>query len=487
MRRTLVTVVALLGVTACGSTVQVARTAPASDGLAPAQQLGPAAGPTTQADAQTALPGQQLPAPVRVGGGPARVTSGRPLTSTSTASGSAVPGVTATSITVGVLAQDPQANTTLENAGYGAASTGDEPANWRAMADEVNEHGGVAGRKLQLVIHLINLTDPPATQGQQACTDFTQDNEVAVVLSTFYYAPAHECLAAKGMPSVAGTNFGVDRVGARQVRTVASWATPLLDRLSHAMPDAFQRMGQLKPGTKAGILTVDTPAYRRSADVLARALRSAGVSVTVQQIRDSNTGDYGGDASDASSAVLRFQSAGVTQVMFLSRNAFEPTLFMQAANSQQFFPTYLLTTQQYPAGLTGLVPPGQLKGALAAGWAPAIDLSTGYAESPRAKECLRELRSHGRTYSTSTQVLVGLLACDGVDLLQRAAALPAALADRTALLRAVLDPDTGFVSAVTAASRFEGGRPDGVAAYRPAAFGVDCTCFRYTGGTVALP
>jgi ABC-type branched-subunit amino acid transport system substrate-binding protein len=402
------------------------------------------------------------------------------------ASGTLLPGITATTITIGVLAADPNANTTLENAGFGAASLGDEPASWRSMADEVNAHGGIAGRRVVLVFHLVNLTDSPAAQGQRACARFTQDNHVALVLSGYYYASAHTCLAKKNVPMLLGTNYGVDSVEARSSASVVAWATPMLDRLAAAMPQAFQQLGKLKAGTTAGIFTVDAPAYARSAARLSSAMKELGVKAVTQTVRDSDSGDYSGAATDASSAVLRFRSAGVTQVAFLSHNAFEPTLFMQAANSQGYHPTYLLTSQQYPGSLVGLVPAGQLAGAVGLGWAPAVDLTSGYASSPRAQQCLRALKARGRSYSTAAQTLVGLLACDGFDLLRRAAATAGALSGTTALLAATTDARTGFVSAVTAKTAFPGGRRDGVDGYRPLAFGASCSCFTYTGPTRAL-
>lgn len=384
-------------------------------------------------------------------------------------------------ITVGVIAADPQTDETLENAGFGAASLGNEPANWRAMADEINDRGGIAGRRLSLVFHLVNLTDPPSVQGQAACEKFTQDTKVAAVLSGYYYASAHTCLAQRGVPAFLGTNYGVDGQAAGESRTVVAWATPLMDRLADRLPDAFREMGKLKAGTKAGIFVTDAPAFRRSASRLSAELTGRGLQVTTETIRDSDTGDYGGMTNDASAAVLRFRSEGVTEILFVTHNAAEPTFLMQAANSQNYHPAYLLSTQQYPATLVGTAPSGQLNGAVAAGWAPAIDLSSGYDKSARAQECLRMLKKHGRTYSGGTQTLAGLLACDGVDLLKRAAEQPGGLTTREALQRSALSSRTGFVSAVTLKTSFPNGRRDGVDAYRSMVFSGGCRCFTYNG------
>jgi hypothetical protein len=252
------------------------------------------------------------------------------------------------------------------------------------------------------------------------------------------------------------------------------------------LPGAFQRLGKLKAGTSVGILAVEAPAFTRTAAQLSADLTRRGLKVVVKTVKDSASGDYGAAASDASSAVLQFRSAGVTEVLFVSHNAFEPTLFMQAASSQQFRPTYLLSTQQYPGTLPGLVPAGQLDGAVAIGWAPAVDLVSGYAESAPARACMAAMKKHGRTFSTSAQALIGLLACDGVNLLHGAAALPGALAGRPALQRAALDPATGFVSAVTFRTSFVGGRRDGVASYRPMTYDGSCRCFRYTGAVTGM-
>ncbi|HVM55766.1 MAG TPA: ABC transporter substrate-binding protein [Acidimicrobiales bacterium] len=374
----------------------------------------------------------------------------------------------------------------MEDAGLGAASAGNEPANWQAMADEVNANGGVAGRQLELIFHLVNLTDSPQTQGQAACARFTQDNTVAAVLSGYYYASAHVCLSNEGIPALLGTNYGVDRTVATQSSTVVAWATPLLDRLAAVLPDAFRSEGKLRAGTTAGIFVTDAPAFMRSASQLSADLTDRGLTVVTQTVRDSDTGDYSGASGDASAAVLQFRSAGVTEILFLTHNAFEPMLLMQAANSQGYTPTYLLSTQQYPAALVGLVPPDQLTGALAVGWAPAIDLNIDYDTSVQAQQCLTTLRDHGRTFSGGTQTLAGLLACDGVDLLERAAERPGALANGDALLRAALDGGTGFVSAVTFTTSFPDGRRDGVAAYRPMAYASGCGCFTYNGPTTPM-
>ena len=481
--------VALVAMSAgCGSTVQLSSAGSSADGALGLSGVTSPTGGSLQSSAIGTSTGRVEPGGVTgspTSAGTTEVPTSGQSSAVAPSAGStervSIPGVSATAIRVGVIAADPAADQSLESAGFGAASMGNEPEAWKAVADEVNSTGGVAGRKLNLDIFLVNLTDPPAVQGQKACAHFTQDTTVAVVLSGYYYASAHTCLSQKGVPALLGTNYGVDSKLARESGTVVAWATPLLDRLATLLPDAYQRLGRLKSGTAAGIFVTDAPAFTRSAARLASELTRRGVKVTTQTVTDSDTGDYSAATGDASAAVLRFRSAKVTEILFLTHNAFEPTLFMQSANSQGYTPTYLLSTQQYPATLVGLVPARQLQGALALGWAPAVDLASGYATSRAAKNCLATMKKHGRPTGSGTQTLVALLACDGVDLLKRTARQPGALRSRDAFQRTALSDATGFVSSVTFRVAFAGGRRDGVAAYRPMAFSGGCTCFSYTG------
>lgn len=484
--------------TACGSTVQLSSSVPGEAGEgalgAPGSAMeGPAPGASSPGGTSTqgttggvAAPSAGADASTSAGAGSTGTTGSTPG---QTAPGDAValPGVTKSTITVGVVAADPSTSETFENAGYKEASLGNEPANWRAMAKEINDHGGIAGRRLELVFYLVNLTESPATQGQAACTSFTEDNQVAAVLSGYYYAPAHRCLSQKGVPSLLGTNYGVDGELAREMPAVVAWATPLLDRIAGVLPGAFQRLGKLRSGTTAGIIVTDSAPYLRSEARLRSALTSQGVTLVTEKIRDSDSGDYSGAVNDASRAVLRFRSEGVTEVMFLSHNAFEPTVFMQAASSQGYEPTYLLSSQQYPGTLAGLVPASQLDGAVGVGWAPALDLSSGYDTSPRAQACLAAFKKQGITFGSAVETAAGLLACDGVELLDRAAERPGGLTNGDALLAAARDGRAGFVSAVNFKTTFPSGRPDGVAAYRSMAFSGGCGCFNYQGAVTNWP
>jgi len=88
------------------------------------------------------------------------------------------PGVTDTSIKIGIMYLD------LSAAGpVLGINQGDYKAAYQAAIDEVNEAGGVQGRKLEAVFTPI--VPASADQGTAACTALTDDEEVFVVLGNY--------------------------------------------------------------------------------------------------------------------------------------------------------------------------------------------------------------------------------------------------------------------------------------------------------------
>ncbi|GAC1611194.1 MAG: hypothetical protein NVS3B26_22450 [Mycobacteriales bacterium] len=76
------------------------------------------------------------------------------------------PGVSATTITIGY---NYTSNGDAGNAAIGAAvSQGDEVGEAKAIRDDINSHGGVAGRNLQIVFHPYDATSQQTNDTQDA-------------------------------------------------------------------------------------------------------------------------------------------------------------------------------------------------------------------------------------------------------------------------------------------------------------------------------
>jgi ABC-type branched-subunit amino acid transport system substrate-binding protein len=109
------------------------------------------------------------------------------------------PGVTAKEIFIGIAYT---ANGDQANAAIGAAiSRGDERKNAQAVIDQINERGGVAGRKLKPVFYAYDAqsTETSASQDQGACAAFTEDNKVFAVASGGLTETFNGCMQKAGV------------------------------------------------------------------------------------------------------------------------------------------------------------------------------------------------------------------------------------------------------------------------------------------------
>src|SRR4051812_3012953 len=210
---------AALVTAACGSTVAGTRTASGVAGAA----LGGAAPGAAQGGSSTAsgLGGSgaasQSGATVTTGGaasqagsvgGPGVPSRGGAVSGGSTGavqagggSASAVaPGVTATTIKVGVTYT---ANGEAANAALGASAItrGDEKGYMKAVIDDINERGGIAGRKLVPVYFAYDAQSAESkdAQDQAACAALTQDNHVFVAFGGGLTENFDACLQKAGV------------------------------------------------------------------------------------------------------------------------------------------------------------------------------------------------------------------------------------------------------------------------------------------------
>src|SRR5689334_1266305 len=88
------------------------------------------------------------------------------------------PGVTADSIKLGITYVDLKAIASVTSINHG-----DYEATYRAVIDDVNEHGGINGRKIEPVFAPVN---PIGTQpAEQACLKLTDDDKVFAIIGFF--------------------------------------------------------------------------------------------------------------------------------------------------------------------------------------------------------------------------------------------------------------------------------------------------------------
>lgn len=138
-------------------------------------------------------------------------------------------GITPTRISIGVAIAD---DTKAANAalGAGAVTHGDEASEYRVKVADVNAHGGIGGRKVDLVEFHYDITSGASTSTleQAACAYFTDDHPVAAVVNVALTDTGLSCLTQKGV-AVLGNSLSdaTDQNYARYPRYVEPLAMSL--------------------------------------------------------------------------------------------------------------------------------------------------------------------------------------------------------------------------------------------------------------------
>lgn len=285
-------------------------------------------------------------------------------------------------ILVGVTytANGEQANA---NAGAGAITRSDEAAAASALIEDINSHGGIAGREIKPVF------------------------------------------------------FGYDAYFA-EYPNLYDAGTISQDRMLAAMADSLERQDYFSGwDPRAGapsdseptvaVLSVDEPEWDRPLrGVMLPALEEAGYPVDdslVIAIPSAATEAELGQASKAvQNAILKLTSAGVTHVIMLDATGTTTLLFGQAASQQEFFPRLGINTATGLQALydAGVLTAPQLAGAVGLGWLPTIDLPASDGEkyaTEAATECLDTVKAAtGEGFTSTNAAGLALAECDMVHL-----------------------------------------------------------------------
>jgi hypothetical protein len=500
----------LAGLTACGTTVPVSGTAQGvgltQDGLG----VTPAEGATT-APGGTAAPVGVVPdgasAPVGQGSGastPGSALQGPSASLPSTGAVTArVRGVTATTISIGVFyASD--GKEAIGSAG-GTGDRGNEKGAYEAIFNDLNAHGGIAGHKILPVWYKLDFGDqrPRDQQEQPACEHFTHDNAVFAVLTTKAGGATDgfkACLEKAGVVHVAG-NFTV--AGTSTYQQFKHYVEPdglRIERSAAAMPPSLAARKWLtgwntltgEPGTgKAaiGVVTLDYPTFKHAVDsVLVPGFKALGADVK-QVVRVSAT-DTASVASAVSSAVLSFRQQGVTHVVIMQAAGSSQLLFIQQADSQNYFPRYAFTSQEIipllleAKLLSATTAERSLKGAMGVGWWPSADTSYGhndYAKTVSAKACVSLLPKASQAPTTALQQTLAYFHCDVVATLKLAVEAGGPTITPDSFLAGLDRLANPFRTAGTIRTILGQTRRDGVVAVRGFAWSPPCSCFVHDG------
>lgn len=502
---------ALVLLAACGTTVPLAqqRALEAGGGLGPggagglapvgssAQGAGGVSGAgasagSTALGASGSQSGGSAAGAAGGGGGGGTSGGGGPTGSVAnTAQAEDGPGVTATTINIGD-AYDPNAETEDAALGAGGLNPGDTQAETNAVVAYINSHGGVAGRKINMIWAQISATDNVQTQEESTCATWTQDNKVFIMHTG--ESIWDQCAAnAHIIGPVAGDFAQEDSAIMQQYPGDVNIDGMTLDRSMRYTIEGLQRQGYFGGGAKVGIATWDEADFQYGITHAALpALAAIGIQnppveyITVAQ----QESDLSSSSAAINNAILQFRQDGVTHVLLFDGTAGVNSggtlalLWMNDANGQAWYPTYGLNSASGLSAIAPDVPAQELQNSLAVGWTPSTDLSTGdfnaLPQSPQEKLCLQIMAAAGQAPPSQNAAAVALDICDNYFFIKYALDRVKGPLNQQTAIAAINSIGMSYPIISTFETNFSAAQHDGPYYVRNAAFNSGCTCYKYT-------
>jgi hypothetical protein len=408
------------------------------------------------------------------------------------AAGKLGPGITANQIFVGIA----WANAgTANNAAFGESLEVDARKPYDAMIREINRTGGIAGRNVVPLYYELQVAGPPIDQqAQAACAHWTQDNEVFALLSDDASGILQEC--AKKAGAVHIMPFGASLPG--EFATYPHYVEVSginMVRAAQVTVAGLHGEGYFDPGARIGVIAWDDPDYRAVLDQgYLPALAGKGLQLATEPAFISSPQtfqDLGAAGADVNSAVLRFQTSGITHVMILDGSSglcagsCLGTLFMNRAKSQQYYPRYGLNGFNGPIGgqQAGLYPADQLRNSVGVEWSDENDyFDQGWKVNQAREDCYALMRREGVEMDNINKQGYARFACEQLWFFRDAVAkMPGNVLNADNLI-AGADSLGGNVRTTNAYQvNIAPTQHDGVAAARNMKFSEGCSCYQWTG------
>jgi ABC-type branched-subunit amino acid transport system substrate-binding protein len=418
------------------------------------------------------------------GGGGVAGTAGGGAGGGAAGTATAVRGVTASELHVGVRYVD---RTSLQ--AYNAATAreaGEAPdiqAQAQAVIDDLNRSGGIAGRKV--VAHFRAETADslakPAEADSAACAFFAEQERVFAVVAVL---PAPnivfgDCMAKHSVLFLESPNASVD------AKILDAWkgsaylpGTPEATRMAAFWYSGLARTGWYAKGAAAGVFYFDDPygINRRTVEqTLVPLLRSEGIDVRAVERQASVT-----DAQEVVQHEQKMQEAGVDHVMILDVSSLLSTLFMNVADKKLYFPEYGLTSFSMGGYLGSAVPPTQFEHVTLVSWLTAFDVAPAQLPppSPQEAECARIVKAGGGgELSSAMSRGAAYVLCDVLWLLRRGA--DGATTLDASGFQAAVDTIGPWRGTGTYQARLGRDRYDGPSAIRVVEYKPSCRCLDY--------
>ena len=290
------------------------------------------------------------------------------------------PGVTDDTIKIGITYTDAAA---LQAVGLDY-EFGDMEAAYQALADDINENGGIHGRQLELVFAPIDPTSP--TPAEEKCVELTEDEDVFIVAG-FFLADAVICPVSTHETAVEGGEMTPERLE----QAAAPWVTGTPDSdLPVAALRAFAEQGELDGNVAVFVNARDQGVLDNQ---VLPTLEELGVEPVEVGVVDAPAGDQPALAANVRTIAERFEAADADTVVLVGLSGQDWPANM--ADDPSYRPELLFLDVQAGRAFSlnaETTDTSVLEGSFAAGLYGPFQAAY---ELPAAQECIARLADRG--------------------------------------------------------------------------------------------
>lgn len=320
------------------------------------------------------------------GGSTASTTTTTSGSSSTTAASGPTPGVTASTIKIGI----PYVDLASVAQFTGGLNQGNYPATYQALITAINKQGGINGRQIQATF--VAVSPIGSTASSAACTQLTEDDQVFAVTG-FFQNDDPVCYTQLHTTPVIGGTMTTQLLA----NSTAAWFTtiPISNNLEPATIRAAAKAGVFK-GKKVAVMSLSNEPSGLTTSVLG-ALSRAGVKPVATATVVANTSDPQAALQQISGVVsLKFQNAGANVVVLVGQ---APQPWGEATASGSYHPRMIATNYNDATAYTSSASaaPAPLAGAVSANVQALTSGTTaiGWAD-PAMQQCLATVEAAGQ-------------------------------------------------------------------------------------------
>jgi hypothetical protein len=306
--------------------------------------------------------------------------------------------------------------------------TTDQQGYMRAAVAYMNAHGGLGGHKISLLFYGAEIAGSKSYDQSlsEMCAMMTQDHKVvaSVIANITVTNLMAECMQKyKGLYVTDGGYLKTSADWKRLSYTVSP-AEIDANLLGKNLAQDMIRKAVAKKGDTVGLIVYDAPGFHAAQAHFEAVAKANGIDVVAYRVHYAqSTPDLANSISAVQSAALAMKARGAKAVASLSSGGMM-SYFLQNADSQKYYPKYVLSSLDGVMGAPAIAKNGQLKGSIALGTLPSMDTDL-YAD-PRAFSdttfaTCRAINKKNSSVANATNLSISQRVCNALLLIQTAA------------------------------------------------------------------